>query len=441
MNNQDTPSDPSGVRAGRGREGGASAPADAARDREKTDKILAKKDRSNSTEKLARDRMFMLLRGSDGQRLNAAEAEPETPPDAIAANQDGDPRKDHRVEAPHRASPPQSDTAAHGTGHAVRPDERRRRPRMREAFSGYRSAWARLRKTLIWVGLFSAGVNILMLTGPIYMLQIYDRVLSSGSVVTLAGLFAVVIILYLFMGVYDFLRKRLLSRAGYRLDEMTGTAAFGTRMAAETGGRANPLNDLETVRAFLASPAILGLFDLPWIPIFLAVVFLIHPMLGFLTLAGAGVVLVAALMNERLSHPHTKQAMEHDAEERAFVEQSRRNSEAIRALGMQESVAAKWRRVHGRTLTEYQAGGDWSEGFASFSRAFRLLLQSALLTGGAYLALQQEITAGMIVATSILAGRALAPVDQVIGQWRSITRAARRPSAPQEIAARGYRKA
>lgn len=291
----------------------------------------------------------------------------------------------------------------------------------------YKAAIRRLRPTFVYVGVFSAAVNLLMLTGPVYMLQIYDRVLSSASVPTLLGLFTIVVVLYAFLGAYDFFRKRLLSRASYRLDALTGDLAFEQRMQADPDGerqKGNSLRDLEIVRSFLSSPAILGLFDLPWIPIFLGVVFLIHPVLGWVTLVGAGVVVVVALVNEGVTRRYTTDAMARDAEERAFVETIRRNAEPIHALGMQPTIAARWRQLHGAGLASAQQGGDRSEFFASFSRAFRLLLQSLLLTWGAYLALQQEITAGMIVATSILSGRALAPVDQVIGNWRSIARAA-----------------
>ena len=344
---------------------------------------------------------------------------------------------------PQTAAPTGGAAAASRSGPDARPGAGTRSLR-REAFPGYAKVWQGLRGAMLGVGLFSAAVNLLMLTGPIYMLQIYDRVLSSGSVATLLGLFAIVIVLYGFLGIYEFLRRRMLSRAAYRLDDMTGSAAFSTHLDSSRAGAGHPLRDLESVRGFLSGPAILGVFDIPWTPIFMAVVFLIHPFLGVLTLAGAGVVVVLALLNERLSHPHSTRAMGHDSEGRAFAEHSGRNMEAIRALGMQDDIAARWKQLHDRAAGETQAGGDWSEGFASSSRAFRLLLQSALLTAGAYLALNQQITPGMIVATSILAGRALAPVDQVIGQWRGIIRAVdahRRlketlPAAPQAPAVR-----
>ena len=294
-----------------------------------------------------------------------------------------------------------------------------------QARNPYRSALRQMRRTLILVGVFSAAINILMLTGPIYMLQIYDRVLSSGSVPTLQGLFLIVVVLYGFLGFYQFLRSRLLSRASYLIDRNVGDKAMAAWIRSgldRSPDSYNPVRDLEIARGFFSSPAILGLFDLPWIPIFLLIVFFIHPWLGYLTVAGAAVVVVAALINQVVTRQATRQAMALDAEDREFVETCRRNAEAVETLGMRGALIARWRHLHETALAKAQEGGDWTEFFSSFSRSFRMLLQSAILTLGAYLALRQEITPGMIIATSIIAGRALAPVDQVIGQWRAIAR-------------------
>lgn len=290
----------------------------------------------------------------------------------------------------------------------------------------YRIALALMRRPFVTAGLLSAAINLLMLTGPVYMLQVYDRVLSSGSVATLQGLFLIVVVLYTFLGIYEFLRARILSRAGYRLDSLLGDTAFDywlrSGTAPERAGE-NPMRDLDAIRSFLASPAIIGLFDIPWIPLFLGVVFLIHPWLGYLTLAGAAVVAVAALLNQFATRRPIAEALEVDAVERTFSERSRRNAELVLALGMQHNVRKRWKQIHAASLARIQVSGDRSEGFAAFSKSFRLLLQSMLLTLGAYLAIRQQVSAGAIIATSIIAGRALAPVDQVIGQWRSIGRA------------------
>ncbi|MFB9151596.1 type I secretion system permease/ATPase [Roseovarius ramblicola] len=300
----------------------------------------------------------------------------------------------------------------------------------RNSGNAYLGALRGLRGTFVLVALFSAAINVLMLTGPVYMLQVYDRVLSSGSGATLLGLFGIVIVLYGFLGVYDFLRARLLSRAAIRLDTEVGEEAFRFSLRAGLIGdrtridpRAQPVRDLDLVRGFMSSPAITGFFDLPWIPLFLGLIFLIHPWLGWLTLAGAGVVTGAALLNQFLVQGSIHDAMTIEGAERALLEQARGESETLHALGMRERMVARWREMHDTALATGQTGSDRSEGFSAFSKSFRLLLQSSLLTLGALLALRQEISPGMIIATSIIAGRALAPVDQVIGQWRAIGRA------------------
>ena len=285
------------------------------------------------------------------------------------------------------------------------------------------------------IAFFSAAINILMLTGPLYMLQVYDRVLSSGSLATLRGLFVIVVVLYAFMGVYEFLRARLLARAAVRLDQALAPEAFriwlrsgtrGTARGAGGGDRANEgmvLRDLDTLRGFLSGPAMGSIFDLPWIPLYLGLLFLIHPWLGWLTLAGAGIVAVAALISRRLAAPPQEDAARIEAEARGFAEQGRRGAEMIGAMGMERRVAARWGRSHRAALARGQGASDVSEVAGAFSKAFRLLLQSTMLTLGALLVLRQEMSAGMIIATSILSGRALAPVDQVIAQWRMIGQA------------------
>lgn len=288
----------------------------------------------------------------------------------------------------------------------------------------YRLALCRLRRPVLAAAGFSALLNVLMLTGPLYMLQIYDRVLGSGSLATLKGLFLIVVVLYVFMGLYEFLRARILARAGQRLDADLGEAAMRAWLRAPRAGEPEaPLRDLETLRGFLSGPAMAGIFDAPWIPLYLAILFLIHPLLGWLTLAGAGVVALVAWANRRLTRPHQENFARIEAEARMLADQGRRNGEMVQAMGMEGRIAARWRRVHDAALVAGQRASDTSEVTAAFSRSFRLLLQSAMLTLGAWLVLGHEMTAGMIVASSILSGRALAPVDQIIGQWQAIGRA------------------
>ena len=298
--------------------------------------------------------------------------------------------------------------------------------------SSYRAALAGLVPALLGVLAFSAVLNVLMLTGSVYMLQVYDRVLASGSVPTLVGLFAIVVVLFGFLGFYDFLRVRLLSRAALGLDQATGAQGFvvwtrsgvpGQGLGQAGAGSPQPLRDLDVMRGFLAGPAVTALFDLPFVPLYLGVLFIIHPWLGWVTVAGAIVTAAIAWVNHALTQGPVGRSAALDETERDFADKSHRNAESILAMGMQTVITARWRALRNRTLAGGQQGSDPSEMLAAASRAFRMLLQSAILTLGAYLVLLGEISGGMIIASSILSGRALAPVDQLIGQWRSLGKA------------------
>lgn len=203
--------------------------------------------------------------------------------------------------------------------------------------TAYGQAVQRLRGTFLAVALFSAAVNVLMLTGPIFMLQVYDRVLASGSVPTLQALYLIVVVLFIFLGVYDFLRTRIMSRAAYRVDQHVSDEAYSIWLRnalSDLPKLSRPLSDLATVRGFMASPVILGFFDLPWIPLYLAVCFLVHAWLGWLTVGGLVIVLILALANQAVSRKHTARAMQMDGAEAFFVEQSRRTAEAVIPMGM-----------------------------------------------------------------------------------------------------------
>ena len=288
----------------------------------------------------------------------------------------------------------------------------------------YRAALRALRPALLALLAFSAVVNILMLTGSVYMLQVYDRVLSSGSLETLLGLFSIVAVLFLFLGFFDFLRVRLLARAALHLDLSASPSALGMWIQAGLPGYTRdspqPLRDLGSVRGFIAGPAVPALFDTPFVVLYVGVLFLIHPWLGWLTLAGAGLTAILALITQAMTTKSLRQAAGLNAVERDFADSSHNNAEAITAMGMQAMITKHWQQLHVATLTSSQRGSDPSEVLAASSRAFRMLLQSSILTLGALLVLKGNISAGMIIASSILSGRALAPIDQIIGQWRNI---------------------
>lgn len=271
--------------------------------------------------------------------------------------------------------------------------------------------------------LFSAILNVLMLTGSLYMLQVYDRVLPGGSVPTLVVLFGIVIICYVFLGFYDFLRTRLLSRVALQIDDQLSGPAFRKWLDAGLPHARNPadgqvMRDLEILRGFLSSPAITAMADVLFVPLFLAVLFIIHPWLGILTIVGAALGAVIAVINRAVTKGSITDNVDLDRIERNFNLRSQRNVEAIQAMGMHEVIARRCGHLHHATLAVAQKGADPSEILAASSRAFRMLLQSSILTLGALLVLRGEISAGMIIASSVLSGRALAPIDQIIGQWR-----------------------
>lgn len=296
----------------------------------------------------------------------------------------------------------------------------------------YLGALKRQKTALLFVLGFSGLVNVLMLTGSIYMLQVYDRVLSSGSVPTLLGLFTIVVVLYLFFGLFDFLRHRLLSRIALRLDMGFGAETFSAWItsALQQGRRQDsdetppqPMRQLGVLRQFISSPTAVSLFDLPFMPIFLGAMFMIHFWLGMMVLAGAGVAGLIALISHAMTRDRQPRSMAQDTTLQMFGDTSHDNAETIVAMGMQDNVATRWKTMQTASLAAQQQVINPTEVLTTASKTFRLMLQSTILTVGAFLVLQNQISAGMIIASSILSARALAPIDQVIGQWRSIARA------------------
>jgi ATP-binding cassette subfamily C protein len=284
------------------------------------------------------------------------------------------------------------------------------------------------RSAFLSVALFSGVVNMLMLAGPLYMLQIYDRVLSSRNVPTLVALSVFLVVAYGFQAALEIIRSRLVVRIASLLDVRLGSTvhdavirlAIQNRSAAEAH---QPLRDLDQIRTFLTSPGPIAIVDLPWAPVFLAICFLIHPWLGIMALGGAIVLLVLTLLTENRSRAPT-QAMAQDAGLRSAVaELARRSSETVVAMGMAATLAERWQRVNERYLAAAARASDVVGSYGSLSKILRLLLQSAMLGFGAYLVIRQELTAGAMIAASIMMGRALAPIEIAIANWRSLTAA------------------
>ena len=273
----------------------------------------------------------------------------------------------------------------------------------------------------ISIGLFSCAINLLMLTGPLFMLQVYDRVLASRSIPTLVVLYLLIVFLFALLGVFNFYRTRMLSRIGHRIEKSLMNNAQAFRIRGQTDPllrQVNPVSDIARVRQFVGGRGIAAFFDLPWVPIYIGVVFILHPWLGYLTVAGVIVITLFTLINENLSRKKLADSTEWEFKSSQFAETSRQSSDAIISMGMMDNVVNSWNALKIKGLARSQNASDVSEVIMSTSRAIRLLLQSSILGLGGYLAVIQIITPGMMIAGSIIGGRALSPLDQAIANWR-----------------------
>ena len=276
---------------------------------------------------------------------------------------------------------------------------------------------------LYWVvGIFSFFVNLLMLTGPLYMLNVYDRVLSSRSFETLLALTALVAFLYAMMGILDFVRGRVMGRVGARFQASLDRRVFGAAMKATTLHRApheaaTGLRDLEAVQRLITSPALMALFDLPWAPLFFLSIFIFHPLMGLLAIAGAMILVVVAVLNQVMTQKSLQTANAASFASERLGAHIREESEMVHSLGMRGAAFDRWQLARGRSLDTTIDAADASGTFTALTKAFRLFLQSAMLGLGAYLVLINELSPGAMIAGSILLGRALAPIELLVGQW------------------------
>jgi len=287
---------------------------------------------------------------------------------------------------------------------------------------------ARSRGLLLSVLVFSVFTNLLMLTGPLFMLQVYDRVLGSRSEETLVALFLLVAALYFFYWLLDFARGRVMSRIGARLQAALGRRVFSAviERAALKGGQGSggaALQDLEAIRNLFGAPVLLALFDMPWTPVFLAAIFIFHPLLGITAMLGGAVLIGVTLLNRVLTGKALEGAQRLSLRSQRLARQAEEGGALVWSQGMAPVMAERWARLQAEAGAAGMGATDRSATFSTFSRAFRYFLQSGLLALGAWLVLQHEVTAGAMIASSILMGRALAPIEQVLGQWAMIQRA------------------
>ena len=299
-----------------------------------------------------------------------------------------------------------------------------------------RAALSESRRLFVSVGLFSIFVNILMLTGPLFMLQVYDRVLTSRSEATLVTLIGIVAFLFLMMGILDHARGRVLARAGARLQARLDSRvlrAILTRaiVPAERARPATGVRDLEAIQHFLSGSGPFAFFDAPWTPVFLCVLFMFHWMLGVLAVFSGALLLLLALLNQARTAKLQREVGDAHNRSAHFVEQMRAGSETVQGLGMQDAVIARSGELRDEMLDRSLAVSDRGGFFLVTSKTLRLFLQSMMLGLGAWLAIHGQASFGVIIAASILLGRALAPIDQAVAQWPQLqrVRAARRSLA------------
>lgn len=287
---------------------------------------------------------------------------------------------------------------------------------------------ARLRPAFAAVALFSGVINLLALTGSFYMLQVYDRVLASRSLSTLVALSVLCLGLFALNAVLEVVRSKLLNRLGARLERDLLAPVHDLILKLPLAGRSaadstQPLRDMEALRTALSGVVPVAFVDLPWMPFFLAFIFLLHPVLGFVALVGmAALVAIALITDIRMREP-TRAQTTASARRMAVAETARRNAEVIRAMGFGARAAGRFHQASRAVFTAAEQAGDIATSLGGLSRTLRLILQSAMIGLGAWLVLQNQMTAGAIVAASIVLGRAIAPVEMAIANWKVFTAA------------------
>lgn len=295
--------------------------------------------------------------------------------------------------------------------------------RHQPASSELAAALGACRRAFIAIALFSGMSNILMLSGALFMLEVYDRVLPSRSVPTLVGLLILIAGLYGAQGLIDMIRSRILVRIGHSLDETMSLRVYDAivRLPLKVGAKGDgtqPIRDLDSVRSFLGGSGPVAFFDLPWMPIYLGICFLFHTLLGLTALLGAIILITLTVATELKTRRPTRSAAQFAMARNSLLEASRRNAEAIAAMGMAGRISKRWNDLNRSFVASSGRASDVAGGLGAFSKVLRLLLQSSILAVGAWLVIEQESTPGIIIAGSILGARALAPVDLAIANWR-----------------------
>jgi ATP-binding cassette subfamily C protein len=291
-----------------------------------------------------------------------------------------------------------------------------------------RAAVAESYSAIIAIGFFSFFVNLLVLTGSLYSLQVYDRVLTSRSEPTLVVLTILLVMLYSIMGILDHTRGRLAARIGARFQAKLEMRTFRividrTMLASQGINTATAMRDLDSVQRAVSSPAIFAVFDIPWTPVFVLIIFIFHPYMGILGVAGGAILICLTWLNQNGTKGDQERAMNAARLSEEMTGTLQREADTVRALGMRASTATRWKSLREDTLVANIHYSDNNGFYSITSKTFRIFLQSAILGMGAWLAIQGHITSGAMLASSIIIGRALSPIETVIGQWSLIQRA------------------
>ncbi|RUW63879.1 type I secretion system permease/ATPase [Mesorhizobium sp. M7A.F.Ca.US.008.03.1.1] len=278
------------------------------------------------------------------------------------------------------------------------------------------------RRYFVVAAAFSLAINLLYLASPLYMLQIYDRVVTSGSETTLVMLTLVLLAAFLSLAGLDLVRASILTRASARLDRLLSAKVLAASVETPSPGssQSQPIRDFDTFRQVITGSGIHALFDLPWSPIYIGIIFLLHPWLGFFALGCSLLLIAMAVLNEHLVRSPLKQANDLATTNYNFTEMSLRNAEVVRAMGMIDGLIRRWGRDRNLALRRQAEASDRAALMSGLIRFLRLTMQSLILGLGAYLVIERQITGGTMFAASLLLGRGLQPVEQIVGLWRSL---------------------
>ncbi len=278
------------------------------------------------------------------------------------------------------------------------------------------------RRELIWIAVFSFFANVLLLTPTLYMMQVYDRVMTSGSEYTLAALTAIMVFFFLVMSFAEWIRSRLLVRAGARFDQALHTSVFNASFESSLGGnlrnRTEPFNDLTNLRQFLTGNGLFAIVDTPWTPVYIAVLFLMHPWLGWASIAFALVMLALAIAGHKLTSPYHKQAQEGMSESHAYLQAKLRNAETVEALGMLGNLRRHWLAIQDRVGRTQHHAHETSHRLQAATKFVQYSQQSLMLALGALLAIDGHISAGAMIACNALMGNALRPIGIIVQTWK-----------------------